>query len=77
MEFIPAVSQQEGDIPWTNSKLIAGLTFRNKQPYTLSFTPKFNLESLWFFFNCGSMKTVSAEQQKTKTVPSVSAVSAC
>lgn len=63
MEFIPAVSGQEGDTPWTNSQLIAGLTFRNKQPYTLSFTPKFNLESL-FFFNCGSMKTLSELNNK-------------
>lgn len=55
------------------SQLIAGLTFRNKQPCTRSFTSKFNLESrfayLWEYESF-----VSDEQEKTKTVPSVSAV---
>ncbi|XP_049444776.1 uncharacterized protein LOC125896339 isoform X2 [Epinephelus fuscoguttatus] len=45
LEPIPATSGERQGTPWTGRQTIAGLTHRDKQPFTLTFTPTDNLES--------------------------------
>ena len=45
LEPIPADIGRRRGTPWTGRQSIAGLTHRDRQPFTLTFTPTGNLES--------------------------------
>ena len=40
----PSVVGQRWGTPWTSCQFITGLTYRDEQPFTLTFTPTGNLE---------------------------------
>ena len=41
----PSIFGRKRGTPWTSCHFIAGLTYKDKQPSTLTFTPMGNLES--------------------------------
>ena len=56
--YLSIIGQRRGT-PWTSRQFITGLTYRDEQPFTLTFTSTGNLESpinlppAYMFLDCG------------------------